>query len=66
MFLGDMLHAIVGFNLTNDNYKDALTLLQNSGVITELLHQSKFSKDKTLCYCKITTTIIISIKGYKK
>ena len=48
MFLGDMLHAIVGFNLTNDNYKDALALLQNSGVITELLHQSKFSKDKTL------------------
>ena len=26
---GDTLHAIAGFSLTNDNYKEALGLLQN-------------------------------------
>ena len=30
MFLeGDGLHAIAGFSLTNDNYKEALELLEN-------------------------------------
>ena len=33
---GDALHAIAGFSLTNDNYKDALEILQNRYGNTQL------------------------------